>query len=82
MSSVEVEFKAPPAIANEYINDFYRHLAPKNRGCVVSKIAQNHAKEVKYGPKGGDAELWPGTGYDVVLIKAHVDYYFAEDCKK
>ncbi|MDA8484384.1 hypothetical protein NNO07_15015 [Pseudomonas resinovorans] len=50
-----VEFPAPPAVANAYINGTpdYKSASGKKRGCVISKIAENHAKDSKYGPKGG-----------------------------
>ncbi|WP_375055752.1 hypothetical protein [Zobellella sp. DQSA1] len=79
---LSVEFKAPPAIANEYINAHYSDLSGKRRGCVISKIASHHAKESKYGAKGGDAELYPETGYDVGAIYDDVDYYFITSCTK
>lgn len=84
MELVGVEFKAPPAIANEFINNdpWYSVLAPKRRGCVISKIAQNHAKISKYGPKGGDGTEYPGTGYDVEKIEFDVIDYFSSVCSK
>lgn len=50
---VAVEHKAPPAVANEYINSLPHRLNGKVRGCVISTIAQRHGKYEAYGPKGG-----------------------------
>lgn len=79
-----VEFKAPPALANEYLNSdpYYSSLSGKRRGCVISKIADHHAKESKYGPKGGDGVAYPGVGYDLAAIRADVDLYFGTSCTK
>lgn len=66
-SLVAVEYPAPPAIANAYINATYKKSAPKVRGCVISQIANNHAQLSKYGPKGGP--------YDNAMVKADVDVY-------
>jgi len=84
MEFVAVEFKAPPAIANEYIKNDpnLSTLSGKRHGCVISKIAQNHAKNSKYGPKGGDGVLYPGTGYDVGAITNDVYDYFLYECTK
>lgn len=53
--ALDVEHPAPPAVANAYINETpaYKSASGKKRGCVISKIAENHAKESKYGNKGG-----------------------------
>ncbi|MDH4583803.1 hypothetical protein E8F20_18270 [Pseudomonas sp. BN415] len=66
-----VEFPAPPAVANTYINGIpdYKSASGKKRGCVISKIAENHAKDSKYGPKGGP--------YSEPMITADVDEYYA-----
>jgi len=79
-----VEFKAPPALANEYINSdpYYSSMSGKRRGCVISQVANNHAKESKYGPKGGDGAAYPGVGYDLPAIRADVDAYFGSGCTK
>jgi hypothetical protein len=63
-----VEFPAPPAVANEYINTsgLKSLLNAKQRGCVISWIAQKHAQESAYGPKGGP--------YDVTKIQQDVTY--------
>jgi hypothetical protein len=50
---VQVEYKAPPAIANEYIKANLGRLTNSQRGCVISYIAEQHAKFSAYGPKGG-----------------------------
>lgn len=65
--ALAVEHPAPPAVANTYINatPIYKSTSGKKRGCVISKIAENHAKESKYGDKGGP--------YDLSSIKADVD---------
>ena len=76
---ISAEWKAPPALANEYINDTpnYRNTASGGvRGCIISQIAHHHAKEDKYGPKGGDGDLWPGVGYDLTTIQMDVDDYY------
>lgn len=67
ISSVAVEYPAPPAVANAYINANYKSIAGKKRGTIISVIAENQAKSEKYGPRGGP--------YDEDLIKADVDSY-------
>lgn len=49
------EYPAPPAVANAYINSstWRTYLTGKQRGCVISKIAEQHGKFSAYGPKGG-----------------------------
>lgn len=64
---VDVEYPAPPAVANAYINATFKKAAPKVRGCIVSSIANNHAMDSKYGPKGGP--------YAAALIEADVVEY-------
>jgi hypothetical protein len=64
---VAVEYPAPPAIANGYINSTYKKISATKRGCIISQVANNHAHESKYGPKGGP--------YDNDLVKADVDIY-------
>jgi hypothetical protein len=79
VGTISAEWKAPPALANEYINDTpnYRNTASGGvRGCIISQIAHHHAKEDKYGPKGGDGDLWPGVGYDLATIQMDVDDYY------
>jgi hypothetical protein len=48
-------YPAPPAIANAYINGTAALKAgsAKVRGCVISQIAEKHAKSDVYGPNGG-----------------------------
>lgn len=50
-----VEYPAPPAVANAFMNTpaIKSLMTAKQRGCVISKIAENHAKNSAYGPKGG-----------------------------
>jgi hypothetical protein len=50
-----VEYPAPPAVANAYINSdaYLKALSGKKRGCVISKVAEQHAQYSAYGPKGG-----------------------------
>lgn len=58
LQPVSVEYPAPPAVANAFLNATYtkQQLSAKRRGCIVSQIAENHAKDSKYGPKGGPYE--------------------------
>lgn len=55
LALMTMEYPAPPAIANQYINadPTLKAAAPKKRGCVIAKIADQHAKYEAYGPKGG-----------------------------
>jgi hypothetical protein len=68
---LNVEYPAPPAVANAYINSLalaLRKLFVSGvRGCVISQIAENHAKVEKYGPKGGP--------YNTALIQSDVRAY-------
>ena len=64
---LSVEYPAPPAIANAYINLNYKKIKPTARGCVISAIAQNHAHDSKYGPKGGP--------YNDALVHSDVEAY-------
>jgi hypothetical protein len=52
---VSAEYPAPPSVANAYINAGAGGLplSGKQRGCVISRIAEQHAKYETYGPKGG-----------------------------
>jgi hypothetical protein len=58
-----VEFPAPPSVANGIINadSSLKSLPGKQRGCVISSIADKHAKlagtDEGYGPKGGPYDL-------------------------
>jgi hypothetical protein len=74
-----VEYPAPPAVANAYINSdpTYKAAPGKKRGCIISKVAEKHAKwsddpYVGYGPKGGP--------YIEEAIEADVDYYMSNGC--
>jgi hypothetical protein len=67
-----VEYPAPPAVANAYLNNGTfnkKTLTGSVRGCIISQIANNHAMESKYGPKGGP--------YDESLIKADTDILYS-----
>jgi hypothetical protein len=71
-----VEYPAPPAVANAYINSdpTYKSAPGKKRGCIISKVAEKHAKwsddpYYGYGPKGGP--------YDEEAIMQDVDIYYA-----
>jgi hypothetical protein len=47
---------SPASIAARYVTEdhpFFRQLAPDIRRCIVSQIAQQHAKFSAYGPRGG-----------------------------
>jgi hypothetical protein len=68
ISQLNAEFPAPPAVANSYINANLKSGSAKVRGCVISKIADHHAKDSKYGPKGGP--------YDEALIQSDVVAYW------
>lgn len=68
ISQLSAEYPAPPAVANAYINANLKSGSAKVRGCVISKIADNHAKESTYGPKGGP--------YDETLIESDVLAYW------
>jgi hypothetical protein len=50
-----VEYPAPPAIANAFINanPSLKKASPTVRGCVVSQIAQLHGQFQKYNPAPG-----------------------------
>lgn len=54
---IVAEYPAPPAVANAYINSLpsasRKQFISGVRGCVISAIAEAHAKDEKYGPKGG-----------------------------
>jgi len=71
---VIVEHPAPPAVANAHINAIYKNaIKAKQRGCVISYIAENHAQLSYYGDKGGP--------YDTDLIKADVSDALTTLCK-
>lgn len=50
--TLTAEYPAPPAVANAYLNA-YNPPKGKVRGCIISAIAELHAKDSAYGPKGG-----------------------------
>lgn len=64
---VSVEYIAPPAIANAYINanPTLKKLQAKRRGCIISKIATMHGQDEAFGPKPGP--------YNEPLIRSTVD---------
>jgi hypothetical protein len=70
---LSAEYPAPPAVANAYINSdaYLKSLSGKRRGCIISQIAEQHAKYSMYGPKGGP--------YDNAAIKAAAAS-FASSC--
>jgi hypothetical protein len=66
------EYPAPPAVANAFIKANPGVLASKKQhGCVISKIADEHAKYETFGPKGGP--------YNEPLIQEYV-VSFASTC--
>lgn len=65
VATVAAEYPAPPAVANAFINSGGAWpMTGKQRGCVISKIADQHAHYSAYGPKGGP--------YDEAAIRAAV----------
>jgi hypothetical protein len=69
---VAVEHPAPPAEANAYIKATFGKLGAKRQGCVISQIANMHAHDSFFGPKGGP--------YDIPLIQATVNGLLASSC--
>lgn len=65
---------SPASIAARYLREdpFFSQLAPSIRGCIVSQIAQQHAKFSAYGPRGGP--------FDEAAIRAAVRS-FASGCR-
>jgi hypothetical protein len=65
---LDIEYPAPPAVANAFINSqssaIRRQFSSAVRGCVIAQIAEGHAKQEAYGPKGGP--------YDVPHIQSDV----------
>lgn len=61
---LQVEYPAPPSVANAYINRNFAKLKASCRGGIISQVADNHAKASKYGLKGGP--------YDTPLIESDV----------
>lgn len=72
LALLNVEHPAPPAVANAYLNATYdkKALTSRIRGCVISVIAENHAKYSAYGPKGGPYNEW--------MIQEDASAYFVE----
>jgi hypothetical protein len=69
---LNAEFPAPPAVANAYLRTNPTVLVHKrHQGCVISGIAEQHAKYETFGPKGGP--------YKTDLIEAWV-VSLASDC--
>jgi hypothetical protein len=72
---VSVEERAPPAVANAYLNSFggaiKRQLTGGVRGCIIKEIAYEHAHNSKYGDRGGP--------YSHAMIIADVQE-FSADC--
>ncbi len=68
---LNAEYPAPPSVANAYINGdpILRALSARKRGCVISKIADRHAKDEAYGPRGGP--------YDEDMIRGEVVTFFS-----
>ncbi len=64
--TLTAEYPAPPAVANAYMN-LSKPTKAKVRGCVISAIAELHAKDSLYGPKGGP--------YDTAMIREDVDEF-------
>jgi hypothetical protein len=69
LALLNVEHPAPPAVANGFLNATYdkKALTSRIRGCVISMIAENHAKYSAYGPKGGP--------YDEAIIQGDAAAY-------
>lgn len=68
-----VGFSGPPAIASQYINEKHGRLNGERRVCVLSHIAEHHARQSLYGPAGGDPEYGP-YGYDYDQIVSDVEF--------
>jgi len=75
LQTVSVEYPAPPAIANAYINGLSSTLRKQFtagvRGCVISQIAELHGKQEYYGDKPGP--------YNVAKVQADVKT-FSQGC--
>ena len=65
--TLTAEYPAPPAVANAYLNSGSKLPKGNVRGCIISAIAELHAKDSYYGPKGGP--------YDNDLIRSDVDEF-------
>jgi hypothetical protein len=69
---LNAEYPAPPAVANAFIKANPAVLTHKKQhGCVISRIANEHAKYPTFGPKGGP--------YDTAKIHEYVEH-FAASC--
>jgi len=68
---VAVEYPAPPAIANAFINatPSLKSLNAKKRGCIISQIAQRAQDPNNYGPRPGPYNT-PAIQSDVLAIAA------------
>lgn len=74
VAQMSAEYPAPPAVANAYLkNHPTLRLSGKQHGCLISKIAEQHAHYSAYGPKGGP--------YATGAIQAAVDS-FASSCPR
>jgi hypothetical protein len=73
--TLSVEYPAPPAVANAYLNTpaLKPNLTGKQRGCIVSMIAERHAKLSAYGAKGGP--------YNEAMIQNDVSNFLSQ-CPK
>jgi hypothetical protein len=67
---LSVEYPAPPAIANAFINGnpILKKGASTVRGCVISQIAQLHGQTHKYNPPPGP--------YNVPLVQSDVTAFW------
>jgi hypothetical protein len=65
---------SPASIVARYLKEdpFFQQLSPGIRGCIVSQIAQQHARFSAYGPRGGP--------FDEAAIRAAVRS-FASGCQ-
>jgi hypothetical protein len=89
---VSVEYVAPPARANHYINEEDLDVTEGARGYIISVIARFHGQQERYGPHGGDGgidtcvESWCsgyGGGYDDQCISDDTDdlYSYWQTCE-
>jgi hypothetical protein len=71
---LSVEYPAPPAIANAYINSTstLKNLFGKKRGCIINEIAQRHGQQEAYGAKPGP--------YNEALVQSDV-LFFGASCQ-
>lgn len=73
----DVEYPAPPAEANKYMNKnktLFGSLTAGCRGEIISRVAEKHAKLAGtlegYGPKGGPYDI-PKIQSDTVAFKVY-----------